>query len=185
MTAIACANRTAFGSPLVPEVKIITNGSAPLTSTGHQGSRGRHRIPVRVRRRRQGRSHHAGPDRRAAHGARSRRATVGSRPCGCRLPGPRPRRVVLMPHNTYPPSAAAAIDRSMAGELPSRAPTCSGPSVAISAEQDRGLRRRLSEVLAPGPLPLAVHHRDGVIVHAGAQQLLNGFERHYVSASLV
>jgi hypothetical protein len=32
ITAIAWANRTAFGSPLVPDVKIIKTGSAPFTS---------------------------------------------------------------------------------------------------------------------------------------------------------
>ncbi|CNM33186.1 Uncharacterised protein [Mycobacterium tuberculosis] len=37
MTAIACAKRTAFGSPLVPEVKIIVTGSTPLTSWGTSG----------------------------------------------------------------------------------------------------------------------------------------------------
>ena len=46
---------------------------------------------------------------------------------------PSPRRVVLIPHSTYPPSAAAAIDRSIAGVLPSSAPTCMGRDGSASA----------------------------------------------------
>ena len=38
MIAIPCANRTALGSPLVPEVKIIIKVSAALTS--RWGTRG-------------------------------------------------------------------------------------------------------------------------------------------------
>ena len=44
-----------------------------------------------------------------------------------------PRRVLFTPHNTYPPSPAAAIAVSIAGVLPSSVPTCSGRSVSASA----------------------------------------------------
>ena len=38
MTAIPCANRTAFGSPLVPDVKIIIRVSVRVDlAVGHQG----------------------------------------------------------------------------------------------------------------------------------------------------
>ena len=46
---------------------------------------------------------------------------------------PSPRLVVLMPHSTYPPSAAAAIDRSIAGVFPSSAPTCMGCDGSVRA----------------------------------------------------
>ena len=38
MTLIVWTNGTALGLPLVPEVKIIMNGSVPLTSCGTRGS---------------------------------------------------------------------------------------------------------------------------------------------------
>jgi hypothetical protein len=52
-------------------------------------------------------------------------------------------------------------------------------------KQKRGLRGCLSEMLAPRPRPVAVRHRDTVVCHAGPQQLLDGFERHYQPLSLV
>ena len=79
---------------------------------------------------------------------------------------PSPRRVVLIPQSTYPPSAAAAIDRSIAGRVAEQRPDMHGTRRVGARDECRRLRRRFGQVLAPGPGPLAVHHRDGVVVHS-------------------
>src|SRR6202011_665479 len=60
---------------------------------------------------------------------------------------PSPRRVVLMPHNTYPPRPAAAIWVSMSGVLGSSVPMCigrAGSAIASSAAAAAVASRRCS-----------------------------------------
>ena len=86
---------------------------------------------------------------------------------------PSPRRVVLIPHSTYPPSAAAAIDRSIAGRVAEQRPDMHRPRRVGERDERRRLRRGFGQVLAPRPRPVTVHHRDGVVVHPRPQQLLH------------
>src|SRR5581483_4812702 len=58
-----------------------------------------------------------------------------------------PRRVVLMPHTTYPPSPTAAICVSMSGVFPKSVPTCTGrcgSAMASSAAACADASRRCS-----------------------------------------
>ena len=175
MTAIAWANRTAFGSPLVPEVKIIIIGSAPLTSMGHQWFRGRDRIAVRgaVDVKHGHTTQVQTVEQRQVLGVDEQQLAVGPADVGCQ---PLAAARGVDPAQHVPAERGRRHRSQHRRGIPQQRTDMQRTVGRHQADQGRSLRRCLGEVLAPGPLPVAVQHRDGVVFHARAQQLLNGFE---------
>jgi hypothetical protein len=147
---------TAFGAPLVPEVKISMNVSNVPVSRGARTSpacaatSSAHSADPVSTTRTPGSSTPASSGRCRASVSSTWQSAVATSAASAA-----PRRVRLIPAVTWPPSAPADSANAISGVLSSSTPTCGGPRAVEHRRERVRPRRRLGDDLAPGPHAVA------------------------------